>query len=291
MCQRDGAIHINGKTRLGTASRGLPISPSPALIASIDAFRVCVCAGTKPKLFLAPAMLYSVQILALILPLNFCLTPHHHIIDLQGPWKFESLDGSFQGIGRVPGDIYSDLHRAGIIADPLFGDNHLQLKWVGNKDWSYLRNISVSSEVLSFAQIRLVVDGIDTISTITLNGEVVLSTENQFVKYSADVKGLIKEENVIEIELKSPIIYAQNKSDAYYKSKKHFIPPVCPPDIYHGECHPNFIRKAQYSFGWDWGPSIPTVGVWKPIKVVGFNEYYIEDVTWTTERGLGNEKD
>ncbi|VDO97142.1 unnamed protein product [Heligmosomoides polygyrus] len=51
---RDGSIRLNGRVVLDSSSRGLPLSPSPALSASIDAFRVCVCSGLQQKLFLTP---------------------------------------------------------------------------------------------------------------------------------------------------------------------------------------------------------------------------------------------
>ncbi|KAK6045370.1 hypothetical protein COOONC_17124, partial [Cooperia oncophora] len=68
------------------------------------------------------------------------------------------------------------------------------------------------------------------------------------------------------------------------KSHGHSVPPVCPPPSYHGECHPNFIRKAQYSFSWDWGPAMPTMGISKAIQIVAFNDFFLEDFTWITER-------
>jgi beta-mannosidase len=43
-----------------------------------------------------------------------------------------------------------------------------------------------------------------------------------------------------------------------------------------GEEHPDqwgrnpervFMRKAQFGFGWDWGPRLPTVGIWRPIEL------------------------
>ena len=27
------------------------------------------------------------------------------------------------------------------------------------------------------------------------------------------------------------------------------------------------MRKAQYGYGWDWGPRLPTIGVWRPIEL------------------------
>lgn len=29
----------------------------------------------------------------------------------------------------------------------------------------------------------------------------------------------------------------------------------------------SLIRKAQYGWGWDWGPNLPTVGIWKPARI------------------------
>src|SRR5439155_18825413 len=32
--------------------------------------------------------------------------------------------------------------------------------------------------------------------------------------------------------------------------------------------HPyNAIRKVASSFGWDWGPDLPTAGIWKPVRL------------------------
>ena len=28
-----------------------------------------------------------------------------------------------------------------------------------------------------------------------------------------------------------------------------------------------FMRKAQFGFGWDWGPRLPTVGIWRPVEL------------------------
>lgn len=33
-----------------------------------------------------------------------------------------------------------------------------------------------------------------------------------------------------------------------------------------------FVRKAQYHWGWDWGPALNTSGPWKGIHVVVFEQ-------------------
>ena len=30
----------------------------------------------------------------------------------------------------------------------------------------------------------------------------------------------------------------------------------------------SFVRKAQYMFGWDWGPVLPSCGLWRPVELI-----------------------
>ncbi|XP_047010242.2 beta-mannosidase isoform X2 [Ictalurus punctatus] len=65
----------------------------------------------------------------------------------------------------------------------------------------------------------------------------------------------------------SAVTYAAERSQAHASYK---VPPECPPAVQKGECHVNFIRKAQSSFSWDWGPSFPTLGIWKSVRLQSF---------------------
>ncbi|VDM92865.1 unnamed protein product [Litomosoides sigmodontis] len=48
----DGSIVFSAKkVYFGNGLKGLPLSSSPSLTASIDALRVCICMSSKPKLF------------------------------------------------------------------------------------------------------------------------------------------------------------------------------------------------------------------------------------------------
>lgn len=48
----------------------------------------------------------------------------------------------------------------------------------------------------------------------------------------------------------------------FFNDYSNKIPPLCVPKEYNGECHVNYLRKMQSSFGWDWGPAFPSVGIW-----------------------------
>ena len=63
--------------------------------------------------------------------------------------------------------------------------------------------------------------------------------------------------NLIEVHFESPISYssrmfdeqviqiAQHSPARAQVSERHVVPPACVPDLYHGVCHANHIRKMQ----------------------------------------------
>ena len=73
----------------------------------------------------------------------------------------------------VPGDVYSALASAGLIPPPYMADNDVQLRWVARRNWTYSKNFHLKpSEALS-SRALLRLQGVDTISTIRLNGHIV----------------------------------------------------------------------------------------------------------------------
>lgn len=81
------------------------------------------------------------------------------------------------------------------------------------------------------------------------------------------------EENFLQVKFKSPIKEALKQVDPIDP-----IPPECPPQRYNGVCHMNMLRKMQASFSWDWGPAVPSVGIWKPVVLELSNSAVIRDV-------------
>lgn len=58
------------------------------------------------------------------------------------------------------------------------------------------------------------------------------------------------------------------------------IPPDCPPEMYHGECHMNLLRKMQASFAWDWGLAAPSMGIWKEVEIEFYDSIAIRDISY-----------
>ncbi|WP_409516688.1 MULTISPECIES: glycoside hydrolase family 2 protein [unclassified Empedobacter] len=41
-----------------------------------------------------------------------------------------------------------------------------------------------------------------------------------------------------------------------------------------------FTRKAQYQYGWDWGPRLVTVAIYKPIELISWNNLKLNDLSY-----------
>lgn len=130
-------------------------------------------------------------------------------------------------------------------------------------------NISVDSSMITkSSQIYLIFNGIDTLADISLNGRNLGSVDNMFLQYRFNVKNILQSgNNQLEVQIYSPIAAANNQSSLFERKYGYNLPPKCNPPEYDGECHVNMLRKMQASFGWDWGPAFPSMGIWKPVEI------------------------
>ncbi|NGM67943.1 glycoside hydrolase family 2 protein [Natronolimnobius sp. AArcel1] len=205
-------------------------------------------------------------------------TQQHSHRSLTGTWQFRAADADIAEAtewvrATVPGDVYTDLFDAGIISDPYDGDNELTHQWVGKTDWVYQRTFDVGESLLTHDRLELECLGIDTVAEIAVNGTTVGETDNMHRRYTFDLSEVLEPgENRIAVRFRSPVEYAAAQRDEYPYDVPLLRYPVDQPGR-------NFIRKAQYHFGWDWGPCLPGVGIWRDIRIVGYSSPQISYTT------------
>lgn len=158
--------------------------------------------------------------------------------------------------------IHTDLLNNGEIPDPFIDRNEKDLQWIGEEDWEYKTTFKVSSG----KKHELVFEGLDTFATIYVNDEQVLTTDNMFRTYTLDVTNCSQELNELRIVFKS----ALKHSRALEEKHGTFT-------CFNGETSRVHARKAQYHYGWDWGPLFLTCGPWKPVKLVTYSTAKIND--------------
>ena len=162
---------------------------------------------------------------------------------------------------RVPGCVHLDLMRAGKIPDPYVGMNEKDVAWVAECDWSYVTHFKIGEPALpggGGARSQLVAEGLDTIATLLLDDRVIAETGNMFVPQRIDLPDSLEPgEHKLEVRFASPI-----------RAMREFVERSGRVTFDHDRV---WLRKAQYSFGWDWGPVLPTSGIWRPIYLQGWS--------------------
>nr|WP_067932841.1 glycoside hydrolase family 2 protein [Alicyclobacillus kakegawensis] len=193
---------------------------------------------------------------------------HRVIIDLNGKWRMKAVNATEWIPAQVPGSVYLDLLRAGRIPDPFYRDNELRVFDVANQDYEYERDFQVDEQLLAADRVLLTCLGLDTLADIEVNGQHVAHTDNMHRTYEFDVKHLLHPgQNHIRIVFRSALNYIleANARDPLWG----------PGDSVEGFPH---VRKGHYMFGWDWGPKIPDLGIWRDIFLRAYRVGRIADV-------------
>ncbi len=183
-------------------------------------------------------------------------------------WAFLEPKSQHWLKAKVPGCVHTDLLRHKRIPHPFWGSHEKELQWIEERDWEYRCRFVVEPRFGDYEHVELVAEGLDTIATIRLNGHLLGSTENMFLEYRFDAKKAIRTgRNVLEIHFASPAEYIRRRRKPGDFAELN--------DPVGGRCQ---LRKAQYSFGWDWAPRFASCGVYKPIRLEVWGENRFETV-------------
>lgn len=183
-------------------------------------------------------------------------------------WTFNKQNEAKKHKATIPGTVHTDLFQNQLIPDPFFGNNEKQLQWIENENWEYETHFTLSESELKNQNIDLEFEGLDTYATVYLNGKVVLEADNMFRKWSISAKSYLK---IGSNHLKVVFHSAVQKGKEAAKQLSYTLP----------EKERVFVRKAQYQFGWDWGPRFVTAGIWKNVKLKFWNSAKIENIKYS----------
>ena len=188
---------------------------------------------------------------------------------LSGSWKFRQAGLDQWYPASVPGSVHLDLLNANLIPDPFVSDNEEKVQWVPREAWEYCLQFDANPSVVDNQRQYLVFDGIDTLATVELNGQLLGSCDNMYRTYEWEVSTLLKQSGN-QLVLKFPSL------GDYLDSKlaERRVPGVG----FHGLEGGYYIRKAPCQFGWDWGPALPPIGIWKDVRIEGRTDGRLQDV-------------
>ncbi len=183
-------------------------------------------------------------------------------------WTFNKQNETQKQKATIPGTVHTDLFQNQLIPDPFFGANEKQLQWIENEVWEYETYFTLSESELKNENIDLEFEGLDTYATVYLNEKVVLEANNMFRNWRISAKSQLKMgTNHLKVVFHSAVQKGKEEAEklSYTLPEKERV----------------FVRKAQYQFGWDWGPRFVTVGIWKNVQLKFWNSAKIENIKYS----------
>ncbi|PBP16943.1 putative beta-mannosidase B [Diplocarpon rosae] len=212
----------------------------------------------------------------------------HTTTPIDQNWSFkqgDSPDSKFLPVAQFPTNVHLDLIANGIIDDPFVGKNENDVQWVGEVPWVYRTTFlspSLSDTARGVVKVVIAFDGLDTYATVLLNGTEILKTESMFIPERVDVTTLLKREGHNELEITFESAYLKGCAIVEKHPDHHW-------GCWNGDTSRLAVRKAQYHWGWDWGPMLMTCGPWRRIHLEIFSSrisdlYFTSNVEESLER-------
>ncbi|KAJ5396567.1 Glycoside hydrolase family 2 immunoglobulin-like beta-sandwich [Penicillium cosmopolitanum] len=189
-------------------------------------------------------------------------------LPLSNGWTFKDRDDhdpdAWMSVPAVPSTVQQDLIANKRLEDPYIGFNELKAQWVNEKSWIYRTDLK-RPDVPTGAKVVIVFDGLDTFASVTLNGQNILTSSNMFIGHRVDVTKLLLESDgphVLEIEFDCAQLKAQELRSKYPGHRW---------EGFNGDMARLAVRKAQYHWGWDWGPVIMAAGIWRDVRLEAYS--------------------
>jgi beta-mannosidase len=150
---------------------------------------------------------------------------------------------------RIPGDVYTDLWKAGRIEDPYYGRNLEKAKWLMEREWWYTTQFALPKE-MSGKRIRLVFEGVDYECDVWFNGSRLGSHQGMFSGFGFDVTRIVHwhKENRIMVRIAPPPLDL-----ARFQGKKFF-------------------------WGGDYFRFASPIGIWRPVRIEATGDARVSEV-------------
>jgi beta-mannosidase len=207
-----------------------------------------------------------------------CQTKENLQVDLNHNWEFEYENRLYPA--TVPGCIHTDLMNAGLIPNPFYRCNEDSVQWVSAQVWVY-RTTFNGKEINKYKHAEIRLSGLDTYAELYLNGEPLLHydgsnlCDNMFRTWLFSLPKKLKNKN-------NELIIRFLPSEKINEEKAKQLPYKLPDNRV-------FTRKAPFQSGWDWGPKLVTCGIICPVKIIAWNDFYVENIE-LIQRELTDEK-
>ena len=174
---------------------------------------------------------------------------------------------------QVPGNVELDLINAQILpGDIERGDRIYALREFETCRWWYQTNFQTPT-LEAGQRLELVLDGLDCMGSIWLNGHEVGQTDNMLIPHRFDVTDFLnKDKNELAVRIDSAVL----------EGRRHECQPL--EFAFQTNWEALNVRKAPHMYGWDIMPRLVSAGLWRSVRLETVEPTRWRSVYWTTIR-------
>jgi beta-mannosidase len=153
----------------------------------------------------------------------------------------------------VPGGVHETLQAAGLIPEPYWGFNDLAVRWVEDRTWCYRAIVTTPPPDDSSERAQLTFGCLDVCATVRLDGVDVARHANQHrplhlpLEPGRSAELLVRFHPALDGILPAAPAASEEATLALRRTRR---------------------RKAALSWGWDFAPRLPSIGISAPVQVV-----------------------
>lgn len=182
----------------------------------------------------------------------------------------------------LPADVRMPLIEKGLIRNPILADYCLESEWIEKRSWWFVKEFECGEELYGNDVLELVMEGLDTESYVFVNGQLIGHHTSVHYPFVYPVKNLIltgKNEIAVRVSTGLEKVTDEQLSELNWA--------VCRENDnggkYRSDYRRAFVRRPQYTVGWDWGPRVVTCGVTGQVFLRAYGEIAVREVSLTTE--------
>ena len=186
----------------------------------------------------------------------------------------------------LPCDVRMPLMENGVIKDPVLADYCHDSEWIERCAWWYFKTFTFEERPEDYEAVELFLEAIDTGSDIFFNGVRIGSHANVHRPFCKDVREYLRQgENEIAVRVTTGL---ESVSDADLAELNWAVCHEKDRGAYdRGDYRRAFVRRPQYSIGWDWGPKVVTCGIVGSAQLRCYEKAAVREVK-VAVRSLGN---
>jgi beta-mannosidase len=230
-------------------------------------------------------------------------------LTLDGTWSVRPADFACSGLtglaqvaqqtdgwlpAQVPGEIHLDLMRAGQMPEPTMGTNMPACRWPETKSWWYRTSFHIDEAFTRHERQHLVFDGLDLYAQVFVNGQLAGEAANAFVPAVFDVRPLLRAgQNDLVVRLTAGSELARDTGpmpNQVQPGNHSAVPPgEVPNPAQAGDITGHrmwagrkWLRKPQFTYGWDWVDALPNIGLWRGVRLEGHSHALLHDLRLDT---------